>query len=166
MAETSSRFGLPYLQAGQAQKELFHNEALTTIDAMLHAVALSAGENDPPSSPAVGQCWVVGTSPTGAWAGHAGAVAAWTDGGWRFIAPLEGMTVWLVADQLWARRGASGWIIGDVPAQSVRVSGVQVVGARQPAIADPSGGALVDAQARAALMSLLAAARAHGLIAT
>lgn len=166
MADTSSRFALPYLQPGQAQKEVFHNEALTTCDLLLHAAVQAAGLNAPPASPTPGQCWIVGNSPTGAWAGQAGTIAGWSEGGWRFIAPLEGMVAWLVDEQVWARRGASGWIVGDVPALAISVAGVQVVGARQPAIASPSGGATIDAEARAALSSLLAAARAHGLIAT
>lgn len=166
MADASSRFGLPYLQAGQAQKEIFHNEALTTVDALLHPAAQSAGDNAPPATPAVGRCWIVGSSPTGAWAGHAGALAAWSEGGWRFVAPVEGMMIWLLDAQIWARRGAGGWIIGDIPAQSVSVAGLQIVGARQPAIADPSDGTTIDSQARTALSALLAAARAHGLIAT
>ena len=165
MADASSRFTLPFLQPGQAQKEVFHNEALARIDALLHATAESV-EDDPPSSPAYGQCWIVGSSPTGAWSGHAGAIAAWSEGGWLFLAAREGMTAWLVDLDIWARRGASGWIMGDIPAQSVSVAGVQVVGGQQPAIANPSGGATVDSEARTALAALLAAARAHGLIAT
>jgi uncharacterized protein affecting Mg2+/Co2+ transport len=76
------------------------------------------------------------------------------------------MLLWVIDAQLWARRGPGGWIIGDVPAQSVSVAGTQVVGTQQPAVASPSGGATVDAEARTALSSLLAAMRAHGLIAT
>lgn len=166
MSDTSSRFALPYIQPGQAQKEVFHNEALTIMDALLHPAAQSAGDNAPPASPAAGQCWIVGNSPTGAWAGHGGAVATWSEGGWRFIAPLPGMLVWLIDEQLWARREASGWIVGDMPVQSVSVAGTQVLGAQRPAIANPGGGATVDTEARAALASLLSAMRAHGLIAT
>jgi hypothetical protein len=166
MTEHSSRFALPYLQPGQAQKELFHNEALAIIDAGLHPVAQSAGDNDPPGSPAPGECWIIGSSPIGAWAGHGGDIACWSEGGWRFIAPVQGMMVWLLDTEVWARRDAGGWAIGDIPAQSLSVAGVQVVGAQQAAIADPSGGATIDAQARTAIATLLAAARAHGLIAT
>ena len=47
-------------------------------------------------------------------------------------------------------------------------SGVQVVGARGAAVADPAGGAVIDVQCRAQLAALLATLRAatgHGLIA-
>lgn len=46
------------------------------------------------------------------------------------------------------------------------VSGNQVVGAQQGAIADPAGGGTVDAEARLAVQLILGALRAHGLIAT
>lgn len=48
---------------------------------------------------------------------------------------------------------------------SFKVAGNQVVGARQGAVVDPAGGVTVDAQARAQLSALIAACRAHGLIA-
>jgi hypothetical protein len=166
MADSSSRFALPFLQPGQAQKEIFHNEALMAVDALLHPVAQALGDADPPSSPTSGQCWIVGDSPTAAWAGHGGELAAWGEGGWRFIAPSEGMLVWLADAQLWARRDGGGWVSGDIPALSISIGGVQVVGAQQAAIGDPSGGGTIDAEARAALAALLVAARTHGLIAT
>ena len=46
------------------------------------------------------------------------------------------------------------------------VAGTKVVGARGAAVADASGGATVDAEARTAINTLLARLRAHGLIAT
>lgn len=45
-------------------------------------------------------------------------------------------------------------------------NGVQVVTEQQPAIADPGGGAIIDAECRAQLIELLAALRTHGLIDT
>lgn len=166
MAETSGRFALPYLQPGQAQKELFHNEALTSIDTLLHPVAETGALDTPPGSPAIGQCWIVGGSPSGAWTGHAGQLAAWSEGGWRFIDPVPGMLMWVADQQLWARHDGSAWVTGDLPVTSLSVGGEQVVGARQAAIADPAGGTTVDTEARTALAALLAAARSHGLIAT
>lgn len=35
--ETTARLGLPLLAPGQAQKELFHNEALALVDAATQA---------------------------------------------------------------------------------------------------------------------------------
>lgn len=47
-----------------------------------------------------------------------------------------------------------------------KVNGTQVVAAQQAAIADAAGGAVIDAEARAALNTLLSELRTHGLIAT
>lgn len=97
MIETSARLALPLMAAGQAQKEIVHNEALLLADLLVAPVAENLGLNAPPTSPAAGACWIIGTAPTGDWAGHAGALAGWTAGGWRFAAPFEGLHVWLRA---------------------------------------------------------------------
>ena len=62
----SARLGLPFLAAGQAQKEVTHNEALALIDAGLSPAAETIGVTAPPSAPALGQCWIVGGAPSGA----------------------------------------------------------------------------------------------------
>ena len=165
MTDFSARFALPLLQPGQAQKEMFHNEALALLDAALHAVAESLGDNAPPASPAIGQCWIVGSAPAGEWTGRAGMLAAWTSGGWRFVAPVPGMTVWLRAARMWALYDAGAWGAGVLPATTVRVGGQQVVGARAGAIASPAGGTVIDAEARARISAILIALRGHGLIA-
>ena len=145
---TSARLALPLMQAGQSQKEVTHNEALATIDLVLQASVLSVGDDAPPAAPGPGECWIVGAAPTGDWAGHAGAIAGWTDGGWRFAAPVEGMVAWNAAD-----------------AGTVRHSGGQWSNGVLPAIADPAGGSVIDEPARSATAAILAALRSHGLIA-
>lgn len=55
---------------------------------------------------------------------------------------------------------------GAVQATEYRVSGTKVVGAQGAAVADASGGATIDAEARTAINTLLARLRTHGLIAT
>lgn len=164
--ETTPRLALPMLAAGQAQKEVAHNEALLRADCLINPVAEAMAVNTPPASPTEGRCWIAGGAPTGAWAGQAGAMACWTAGGWRFSAPFEGQHVWLRGEGVWAVRGATGWTSGVVAAQSIAVGGQQVVGARRPAIANPSGGATVDSEARTAIATILSTLRDHGLIAS
>lgn len=46
----------------------------------------------PPGTPAARDRYIVGASPTGAWAGRANQIAEWTGSAWSFIVPTVGMT--------------------------------------------------------------------------
>ena len=164
MSETSARFALPLIMPGQAQKELFHNEALAAIDAALHAAVEGAPQAAPPAAPVEGQCWLVGPDATGAWTGRDGSLAAWTGGGWRFVTPQPGMCAWDGAAGVPRRWTDGGWNAGEVAAAAILVGGQQVVGARQPDVPSPSGGTIIDAEARAAIEAITVALKTHGLI--
>lgn len=139
------RFALPLLAVAQAQKEVTHNEALTLIDALVHAAVEAGPLNDPPADPEPGRCWLAGPAPTGDWAGRASAIAIWTVGGWRFVAPRAGMAVARLADGARLRFDGSAWA--------------------GPAIATPpSGGSTIDAEARSALSALILHLEAQGLL--
>lgn len=163
MTEQSARFALPFILPGQAQKEAFHNEALTAVDGLLHA-AVEESAAAPPPDPAQGACWIVAAGATGAWQGQDGKVALATAGGWRFLAPVIGMSLWDKAAGLARRWTGTAWSDGKIAAAGLVVGGQQVVGPRLAAPADPSGGAVVDAEARAAIAALIVALRSHGLI--
>ena len=138
----SARWRLPLLAVGQMQKEVTHNEALTLIDALIAPVVEAQGVNEPPSAPQLGQCWVVGAAPTGAWTGGAQHLACWTSGGWGLIAPRTGMTA----------RLAGGTML--------HFDGAQWAG--PAAVPVPSGGAVVDSEARAAIAALIAQLQLQG----
>ena len=159
------RLALPLLQPGQAQKEMSHNDALARLDLAAQAAVTACGTDDPPDDPESGQSWIVGDTPTGDWAGHAGEIAGWTPGGWRFLAPIEGMRAWVAENQGFALFSDGGWTVGQCYGRLI-VEGRQVVGPRAAAIDDPAGGATVDSEVRATLAELLAALRVHGLIDT
>lgn len=130
------RVALPLLFAGQAQREHTLNEALLRADVAIQACV--EGETDaPPSDLDPGQCWIVGAAPSGAFTGHAGAIAAWTSGGWRFV------------------DAAPGWQLYDTSAGCRRVyDGTDWI---LPFAADaPSGGTTIDEEARAAIVSIIA----------
>ena len=86
MADTI-RLGLPLLAAAQAQKHVTHNDALLLLDGLVHLAVSARGVGTPPASPAEGDRVIVGGTPTGAFAGEAGRVAAFDDGAWRFLQP-------------------------------------------------------------------------------
>ena len=162
--EQTARFAIPQLAAGQLQKEFTHNEALQRIDMLLCPIVEGAPGPTPPATPAIGSCYLVGAGATGAWAGQDAALACFTDGGWRFVQPREGMAVIdRVTGQSIAWR-SGGWESGIARVTEVRVDGTRVLAGRQGAIADPGGGTVVDAECRAAVADILDRQRANGLI--
>ena len=165
MTESTARFALPLIAAGQAQKDVIHNEALAALDLIAQTAVSGVGVDTPPASPTIGACWIVGAAPTGAWSGHARTVAGWTEGGWRFVAPREGMMAWTGGANGFARFVGGTWVVGGLTGATLTLGGLQVVGARRPAIADAAGGTVVDGEARAGLNAVLATLRTHGLIA-
>lgn len=141
-ASVTPRMSLPLLFAAQAHKELFHNEALARIDALMHP-SVEAESDTPPGAPTDGACWLVGTAPTGVWADAAGALAMFQAGGWQFAKPFPGMRVlnretgqFLHYFQAWQKADS---------------------------IEEPSGGLYVDSHARAAIGALISALRAAGI---
>jgi Protein of unknown function (DUF2793) len=145
MAEnTTSRHLLPFLAVAQAQKEITHNEALIRIDALLHPVVEDEIATPPVLLAAdAGKCWLIAEPATGIWQGKAGQIACWTGGSWRYVPPVQSMTV---------RNTASStdvvWVNGQwIPA---------------PTIADPQSGAVIDTEARAAIIALLSHFRMIG----
>lgn len=158
------RLALPFLSAGQAQKEVTYNEALQILDCLVAAAVEEEPRDDPPPTPGLGVCYLVGASPTGAWSGQAGKVAGYTSGGWRFFPPVEGMSLLVksIGERAEYRLGA--WEVGTVHAATVVIDGEQVIGARAAAITSPTGGSTTDSEARAAISAILDAMRQHGLI--
>ena len=131
---------------------------------LLSAVVEGAPGSMPPANPEIGACYLNGADATGEWAGRDGLVAGYGEGGWRLNAPAEGLRA-LRRDngEPIVFRGGS-WESGVLRASEIRIGGKAVVGQRQAAIADPTGGATVDAECRAAISAILGALRVHGLI--
>ena len=104
---------MPYIQQGQAQKHVTHNEALEILDILVQLTVEDFGAQQPPAHGEEGQVWALGPDPVQAWAGHAGDLAAWSNGGWLYIRPKAGwraargtdVRVWTGAD--WYAPGAA-----------------------------------------------------------
>jgi len=131
---------------------------------LMMPVVVSVAPATVPAAAVAGQCWIVGSGAAGAWAGQDGAIACWTAGGWRFVAAIEGASVWSLADSMTARYLGGRWQVGLANVAQLQVNGVRVIGPQAAAIASPGGGTVVDVEARGALQSILMALRAHGLI--
>ncbi|PZU05511.1 MAG: hypothetical protein DI606_19710 [Sphingobium sp.] len=162
--DRTSRWALPLLFAGQAQKEIFHNEALTLLDALVHGEAESADLSAPPADPEPGRCWIVATGGSGDWAGKDGDVAIASEGGWRFVTPRAGLELRIANRNVPLFHDGAQWRDGQLGADALFLGGDRVVGVRQAAIDDPTGGGVIDAQARATIAAILQALRTHGLV--
>jgi hypothetical protein len=143
--DPTARWALPLLAAGQAQKEVTHNEALALIDLILDPLVEVVGATTPPEAPEPGRCWVVGAGASGAWSGQDAMLAGWTAGGWRFAAPQQGGAVRVRATGAVHRWTGAAWLA--------------------PPVVEPlTGGTTTDAEARAAIAMLVDALRAAGLL--
>jgi len=84
---TSSRFGLPLLAENQNSAEITVNQFTNLMEALNGGGLIPIVEsnlNTPPGSPTNGQVWVIGSSPTGAWASNADELVIYLDG-WFFF---------------------------------------------------------------------------------
>lgn len=162
----TTRLQMPLIESGQVDKSTTHNEALAMADLTVCGAIDAFLTDTPPSNPTLGSSYVVGASPTGAWSGQALAFAGYTVGGWRFIAPFEGLRVIENASGELAIFRSGAWEKGQLRAAKLTVGGMQVVGARLAAVTEPTGGTVVDAEARGAIAAILARLRQHGLIAS
>ncbi|MFB9148637.1 DUF2793 domain-containing protein [Roseovarius ramblicola] len=110
MQDTSPRLSLPFILPSQAQKHVTHNEALTRLDIAVQLAVEAVGAATPPALPQAGQVWALGPSPTGAWAGQAGMLAAFVNESWLFVAPGEGWRALDKSDGRLFRRAAPDWV--------------------------------------------------------
>ncbi|HZV11176.1 MAG TPA: DUF2793 domain-containing protein, partial [Novosphingobium sp.] len=98
----------------------------------------------PPSAPADGTAWLVGTGASGDWAGEDGKLACHQAGAWIFVAPCNGMNLLNKANGQFTHY-LNGW--------------------QSPAlVAAPSGGTVIDSQARTAIAALISALQAAAIL--
>lgn len=141
-AIATPRFALPYLFAGQTQKEAFVNEALARIDLLVNP-ALVEQRAEPPASVVTGSAYLVATGATGHWSGRAGNLASWTGDQWLFVEPVAGMTVRdLGTSKTLVYDGE--WTCPDAPDA-------------------PAGGTTIDGECRTALADLIQALQNYGI---
>jgi hypothetical protein len=139
----TSRFALPLLHAGQAQKEVFVNEALGLTDILLHCAVI--GETGaPPGNSLDGDAWLVSDGATGEWEGHGGDIAARRGGAWIFVTPLDGTRIFDVS------AGCEMLFCGFWRKALLPV--------------EPLGGSSVDGEARATINGLVSALKALGIL--
>lgn len=102
---------LPYILQSQSQKEVTHNEALNRLDVLVQSVAQDVDLNTPPGSPTLGDCYIIGDSPTGAWSGKAKQIAQAIEGGWFFVTPFKLLKFWVESQEQFYVYNGSAWAV-------------------------------------------------------
>jgi Protein of unknown function (DUF2793) len=121
---TTTNLRLPLIAAGQAQKHVTHNESLLMLDELMH-LAVESILNAPPAQLVEGARYLVGTAPTGGFAGQANKVAVVRDGAWWFHAPAKGWLAYLVAnDAIYTYTGSTWRSLGGSLSSSLEFLGL------------------------------------------
>ena len=121
----SARLALPYLAAGQMQKHVTLNEALTRLDSIVQTVVVSRTTTAQPGAPADGALWILPSGATGAdWSTRPeGALMRAEGGGWTIVPAGDGLIALVAdADEMVVRQGGS-WV-----ALGARLGVVQALG--------------------------------------
>lgn len=141
--EKTTRLGLPYLMAAQAQKHVTHNEAIRALDAIVQLAVVDRDLTSPPLSPQEGDCYIVKASAIDEWAGKDEQIAAWQDGAWMFFQPNEGWVCWIMdEDKLLA---FDGTVWSEISGGVATLNPVDLVGVN--AIADTTNRLSLNAPA-------------------
>lgn len=98
----------------------------TTVNEMTRYLEQGAGififtDRDlatPPGSPAQGVAYLVAASPTGAWTGHAGAIAFYLGSAWAFITPTEGHLAWVKDEDVFVLYDGAAWLVSAGPVKA------------------------------------------------
>lgn len=153
MAETA-HLALPLLAAGQAQKHVTVNEALTRLDLLVMLAVRSRSFSAPPPA-TEGDRHVVAPGASGDWAGREGALAVFVNGGWDFVEPAPGWRAFVEDEGVEAVFASGVWTAATPPAAPSGVINVlefeHVVsagGAQATAGAIPAGALVFGVTAR------------------
>lgn len=74
------------------------NEAILRLENCISSVVLDV-TNTPAPTPAQGDTYIAGTSPTGVWTGQANKLALYTGNGWVFLTPRSNMLTYVNDDK-------------------------------------------------------------------
>jgi len=100
------------------------------LDALVMA-SVKEVRNDPPGGPGDGDRYLIDTAPSGAWATHAGQVAAWNGTTWLYYTPKKGWSIYVESNRTverfhdaWTEEGNSGGAVFDVTSYGAKGDGV------------------------------------------
>ena len=114
---STSNYNIATLSPNQDQKEVTINEALHKIDALLASGAIDKDMTEPPVSPSDGDVYLVSATAINDWAAYQNQIAYYY-GGWNYVVPLEGLTVWVIDENLRYIHRSGVWVIDGMVARA------------------------------------------------
>ncbi len=107
---STPNLSLPFIEGGQAQKHVTHNEALRALDALVMLTVKDRDLPAPPPAPADGDRYLVKAPGSGGFAGKDGQIAHFSDGGWLFHPPRAGWTCFVADESALLAFDGAGWV--------------------------------------------------------
>lgn len=98
---------LPSINTDAANKE-YVDSVIQGLDWQESVISKSI--STPPISPSIGDRYVIGSSPTGAWAGQTNNIALWNGSTWTIIVVDEGTAVWVEDENVLYTYNGSTWV--------------------------------------------------------
>lgn len=127
-SQSSARLDLPYLQAGQMQKHVTLNEALTRLDALVQCAVISRTVADQPEAPEEGALYILPEAAAGAaWSTMgAGVLARHEAGEWRALDIAPGTRAFVLDERRLVALDDDGWM--DVGVHGDRLDDLEGLG--------------------------------------
>ena len=109
-APATSRLGLPFLQAGQALKNITHNEALQRLDAGLYLSCSDMAATSLPSDPPEGLVILISQTPDTGLLERIGQIAVFSAQRWTWFTPKSGWSLWDMANETLRMFNGTAWV--------------------------------------------------------
>jgi hypothetical protein len=124
----TARLGLSLLSENQSSAEVTFNESIYILDALVQASAIDRIFDADSAAAVTGNVYLIhGGTPAGgdAWEGKLNNIAYYLTDTWKFVAPKEGMMIWVNDEDVWYYYTGSDW--GVAPLKTDSISGHIVV---------------------------------------
>lgn len=144
MSGNTPHLNISYIVQSQAQKEVTANEAFAKIDALLNMGVADRDLTTPPGSPTAGDAYIAAATATGDWAGKENQIAYYDNSAWNFIAPNEGLTVWVNDEDIHYTWDGSAWISTEGTIQNADLIGINTTADATNKLAVKSDAVLLD----------------------
>jgi len=142
MSDNTPRLRIPELVSLQEANCVTWNEALVQLDALVDLYLLGQFVNTPPASPADGDAYLIGGSPTGAWSGYAYKIASCIDGAWRFYVPFNGLRAFVTGSGTFIVYVNGSWLNAGSTDYATKSGNETLTGKTLGATALPGSGAI------------------------